>query len=177
MALQNGPRTANPSLTPQPGSSTRPAAFAQSRIREYEPAEVIGALEVTGPVSPELRRLLNIPTKLYRVGHGATSFSSDPFQDASWNGAFLERDPPLPQEMPDYGIHIGSWGDSSFCTFVDRSRRVAVIRDVGSIYDVSGGSWDSFMHDLRRALDSAASPRAIEKSAFVISKDGVQRTI
>ncbi len=132
--------------------------------------ECIGGLRRIVPMSDEQANLLGIPARLYRTGE--SSFSSDAEKAAAKAAGALMLGSEFPAGLPDYGIHISSRGDNTFCTLVDRKRGVVVFDDIKNMY-VSAGSWTGFLDNLAQALRLAESyRRSGRRFEFVIVKEG-----
>ncbi|MEW6748508.1 MAG: hypothetical protein AB1295_02265 [Candidatus Micrarchaeota archaeon] len=116
-------------------------------------------------VPKSMEDVLAIPDTLYLVE--SDSLSSDRMRSLmsaagalAYGGAIT---PEMIKELPDYGIHVIQRGNTAFCLFLDRSRKVMVWESLGNAL---GGdlSWGFFESSLRRALDDAKG----RKGAFTL---------
>ncbi|MBU0532227.1 MAG: hypothetical protein ABH983_00785 [Candidatus Micrarchaeota archaeon] len=130
----------------------------------------IEALEISGPISDELRKKLNLPNKLY-AKPGVLSFTSEP--EGSMVGLMeaLLTGMPIPENLPDYGIEINARGSITYGLLVDKTRGIIVMGDIMSAYDESG-NWEFFMMGLDEAMTTAKSlKREGKEFLFIVNKE------
>ena len=147
---------------------------------ELSPETCMAILEdtVEAEMGDGLKVLLEMPPRMFSVGmeHGP-SFSSNPGKTIMRLTGHILNDMEFPSVLPSYGIDLGSKGGNLFCVLIDRSRRIIVCQSVRSMY-ADKGSWAAFENAVRDALHAADSNRSEGKDfAFVISRDGLVRTI
>lgn len=143
--------------------------------REVDKKTCIALLDDMGPVSGELAELLQIPDKIYLLGNDPPTFSSQPDKDAAAIAGYLLFGSLKPDEAPEYALHIASKGNSVFCTFVDKKRKVIVHESVNSMY-AKGGSWRFFERALKRAIDTVKEYESQDiKFDFVLKKESTTK--
>ncbi|MFN7991372.1 MAG: hypothetical protein U0R44_04420 [Candidatus Micrarchaeia archaeon] len=136
----------------------------------------LGLLARIAPIDKELEDMLRMPEKMYMIER-SDCFSSQSDRDISGVVMHLQFGLSMPLDFADYGIDVSGKGSSSFCTFVDRSRKVIVSMPLQTLY---GGeaSWDDFKDGLRHALSAAkAKEGSGERFDFVLFKDSLISTI
>jgi hypothetical protein len=126
------------------------------------------------PLDERVRELINAPESLFRVGGDLeASFSSDRDIGIGRAAGALLNGLPIPEGLPDFGIHLSERGSSLFATIVDRSRKVIVQAEIGSQYSDSG-SWSAFGHALDDALAQSETMTARKsRFGFVVNKGGI----
>ena len=156
-------RRKTPSLVEKPGM-------------EIPAAGVIRKLGKALPLSGELEAALGLPKIAY--SHGKLSFSSDPAASPdALSESFLEGGK-IPEEIPDYGIRVSARGSNSYCTLIDRTRKVIIFESIGNAFVKEGGSWNSFLSSLKKALELAKELEASgKKFDFVLIKEKTQEVL
>ncbi|MEW6035944.1 MAG: hypothetical protein AB1529_04995 [Candidatus Micrarchaeota archaeon] len=136
----------------------------------------VALLETVGRIPEDVVSLLELPERLYSVGPGP-SISSDPSNGIGKVVAYLTFNSSMPMLLPDYGIYISSRGSSTFCTLLDRRRKIIVHDSVGNAF-AEGDSWNMFGDSVRAALQAVRRREATgEKFDFIISKESSISTI
>lgn len=123
-------------------------------------ADSIHLLSHVANINPELNTLLAIPESLFIVGDGVRSnlcLSSSPDIDLSAIERLLTRgDQPSAESIaaaPDYAISFPTQGSTSFCLFIDRSRKIIVFAEIGNIQAHGGFSFDALETALTTTLE------------------------
>ena len=137
-----------------------------------EAAPLLAMLGRTAPVGKELRDMLAIPAGMHEENRW--SFTSEEGKSVQALADAFMRKAPMPQDLPEYGINISSRGSNSFCTLIDRKRKIMVFESVGNMHVPEGGSWRSFQSALKDALDEAGKlGQSGTPFSFVICNEGI----
>jgi hypothetical protein len=113
-------------------------------------AAVLEMLGKVAPLDDETVELLAIPQKLFMLDE--LSFSSEPSRSAQGIGYTIFMRSLLPEDLPDYAIELFGRGSNVFCALVDKKRKVIVFDSISNMYVKEGGSWASFVANLKDAL-------------------------
>ncbi|MCI0503380.1 hypothetical protein L0Y65_01560 [Candidatus Micrarchaeota archaeon] len=136
--------------------------------------ECLDALSRFGTISPNLRTMLCLPSKLFRHGGAEdVSFSTEPDLgiDAFANSLLQSASTELTGRLPDFGIAMTSLGGTVFAVLVDSKRGLIVAESVRGMHD-EAGSWDMFESALKRALgNSEALKSQGARFRFVLEGD------
>jgi len=140
---------------------------AEKKVDKISKEECLAALKSIAPLNGRLKELMGLPDQLYRLSE--SSFSSKPDETAELVANHLLYGDAHQDTFPNYGIHISSKGTNSFCTLVDKKRKIVVHANVNNAFS-SGGSWDKFQTGLMRTL---AAVKKLEENnqdfRFVVS--------
>ncbi len=124
------------------------------------------------PLSKELAAMMNIPGELHEENRWSFTSEKDKSVQALADAFILKS--PLPQGLPEYGINISSRVSNTFCTLIDRKRKVIVFESVGNMHVPEGGSWGPFQSSLKDALAEAKRLEAAGTAfSFVICNEGI----
>jgi len=132
-------------------------------------------LREVAPVPLRLLELLDLPEKLYLLGCGELSLSSEPSAGLADLVAALAACRRIPMEFCAYGLHLSKRASNIFCTLAERKRRIIVMHSVGNTMS-DYRSWDSFACAIENAQTIVTAVQAQgDPFEFVINKESAIR--
>ncbi len=138
--------------------------------------EVLDMMKNLASAPKELAEAFAMPDTLFLVGD-SPSLSSDTSKGIASVFGSLMAGQALPNELPEYGIHISAHGSSLFCTLLDRKRKIIVCDSISGMYS-GDASWGSFIRSVRDALSAVKEYKSGgEAFDFVVNKESNIRTI
>lgn len=129
------------------------------------------------PVPLRLIELLDLPEKLFVLGGGELSLSSEPSEGLGELVAALAACRRIPGEFCAYGLLISRRASNVFCTLADRRRRIIVMHSVANTMS-DYRSWESFACAIENAATIVAAVRDQgDPFEFVINKESAIRIV
>ena len=165
-------------MVSQAPASRANSAYEQIFGKRPEPkrTEIFGTtclhlLKKVAPLGESIAKVIQVPEKLFQIGDGK-SFSSDQKLDINPVIQSVNYDYSFPDKVPEYGIEVYVNGSATYCTLVDRSRKVVVTADVRGLL-ADEGEWETFAARVTDAVVRAENLAADGKEfKFVVNNNG-----